>query len=150
MSAAMVFVALVVVGGCAPGKGPFLQVQLCVHDRSGVQKFVDEMHNLAAEKSMSLVDRSSEARRDLEAMGQISPRDPKRILRLRVAGEKGIGVSAANFGLATYQITLSFSEGSDPLKARQFASEVIQRLRQHWNVSIVPPNRGALPMKGCG
>jgi hypothetical protein len=146
------FAALIVtVCGCSPGKGPFLQVQFCLADEREIADLANMMQLIARSEGMKFGDRSKEATEELARINK-SIQEPAfngEIIIMRVYGRDGMGMSATNLAPVTDQITVGFSEGSDPSKARRFADAVIDRLEERWEIVPVPANHGAIPLYAC-
>lgn len=136
---------------CAAGERPSRLVQLCVRNDEGVSQFRTELKALASERHMKFAENGDEVRLDLEKAGYISPGQKKGdpVINITVEREDGLGLNALNVGLHTYQVAIGFSGGRDQAEGRQFAEEVIARLRQKWNVEDVPKGTGVLPSDTC-
>lgn len=128
--------------GCS-GRHPFLTVQLCLGDQSGVEKFIEYMREASELSQMKYIDRSEISQNELARL-EVSPK--YRIVNISAKDKSGTGWGASNFGLSAYEIVIGFSEGSDPEHARIFASKVIEQLQAEWDVHTVPSDRGAMPI----
>lgn len=131
--------------GCT-GKGPFLMVQLCLHDVKNVVLFKDTMKSLSESQGMEYGDRSAAAEKELIAL-KVKQSYP--FLNISGTRADGVGWGATNLGMSAYEVGLGFSEGSNPEDAHRFANMVIKTLKQKWQVYELPPGRGAFPMKTC-
>jgi hypothetical protein len=137
--------------GCAPGKRPFLMVQMCLSDQGGVTTFVEEMRSIATSQRMEFLDNSADTARGLDAVGYTGRErnDGSPVINLGIQQKDGKGAFAGNQGLPGYQVAIGFSEGSKPDEAREFAALVVKRLEQRWPVQVVPDGKGAMPLEGC-
>lgn len=133
--------------GCTGGKRPFLMIQLCIGDEKHVVLFKEMMRSIAQKQNMKYIDGSVATQKDLAATKVALD---YRLIYVGIDGPDGIAVEGGNLGLSAYDVALGFSEGSNPMKAHRFANLVVGKLRAEWQVHIVPPNRGAFPMKSCG
>jgi hypothetical protein len=57
--------------GCAPGKRPFLMVQMCLSNQQGVEELIDELKSIAAAEKLEFIDNSSNAERGLKETGYV-------------------------------------------------------------------------------
>jgi hypothetical protein len=130
--------------GCAQGRDPFLIVQVCLGNAQGVALFKDTMKSIAESQHMRYIDGSREGSRNSDVR--------YKAIFLGVERKDTMGLTAGNFGLGAYQVAIGFNfpDGSNPAEAHQFANMVVRRLKKKWHVYVVPPGRGALPMKTCG
>jgi hypothetical protein len=71
------------------------------------------------------------------------------VISISVERGDGPGLSALNVGLNTNQVALGFSGDRDQAEGRQFAEEVIARLRLKWEVEEVPNGTDVLPSENC-
>lgn len=133
---------------CSREQSAFEQVQICAEDERGVAELKNVMQAVAQAENLRFIDNSPSQTRDLGKVG--ADRDVSHAIDLHIEGEGGLGVTAGNLGLPTYQVGLGFTEGSDPAKARHLANHLISGLSQHWSVQRVPSSQGILPMRGCG
>jgi hypothetical protein len=149
--AGLVIAASMLLWGCAPAKGPFLIVQMCLANKEGVAEFIDELKAIAAAEHMSFTDRSSDTKRELGATGYSSPdrAGGSPVISIGLIGKEGLGIGAGNLGLPGYQVAVGFSGTSNQAESDEFANRVIKRLEQHWHVAVVPAGTGAKPMAGC-
>jgi hypothetical protein len=134
--------------GCAPGKGPFLLVQICLGDERNLLEFTKMMRAVAQSYQMKFADASVRIKRELQAIHALRQADP--IIYMGVERNDGLAVVAGNVGLPGYQVALRFSEGSDASETTAFADSVVRSLERRWHVERVPASRGALPMNACG
>ena len=143
--------AILLLLGCAPGKHPFLMVQMCLSNERGVTEFFDEMKSIAAANNMVFLDNSGDTIRELKATGYAGhERDGgSPAINFAVERKDGQGASAGNLSLPGYQVAVGFSEGSSPAEAQAFANVVVSRLEKHWKIHVVPRGTGAKPMPGC-
>lgn len=132
--------------GCSKGKGPFLMVQLCLQNQQNVHLFEDVMHEITIAEHMTYVDRSETTQRELAEL-KVAP--PFKILNQSGYRADGVGWSAGNIGLSAYEVSIGFSEGSDPVEARKFADMTVAKLRKKWYVYTVPQGKGAVSLKRC-
>ena len=148
----LVLLGLILLSACSPGKQPFLMVQTCLVDEKGLGEFLVAMRAIAQDNGMEYFDRSAETQRELQFMHEsnvnvaVSPHTINIGMMLR----DGMGVSAGDLGSSDYQVVIGFAEGSDPAKAREFSSRVIQKLSKRWPLETVPEGKGAFPLKNCG
>lgn len=133
--------------GCGEGKGPFLMVQTCLGDEQNVVLFENMLRAIAQSKNMTYVDGSKSTQKDLV---DLKVNAGYQLINVGVERDDGIGLMAGNLGLSAYEVAIGFSEGSNPVEARQFANLVVGALKERWRVEVVPQGQGAFPMKGCG
>jgi len=133
--------------GCAPGKRPFMQVQLCLRDAQGLSEFTRLMQSVAKSEGMKFIDGSEKTKSELTAIHGHAPTTP--IINLGVEGVDGVGLMAGDLGVADYQVSVGFSEGSSPAEAHRFADTVVNRLKTQWHVDTVPAGKGAFPVANC-
>lgn len=147
----MILAAAGALSGCAPGKPPFLLAQVCLGSAAEVTAFKQEVQSIARTERMTHVDNSGPTGRDLKAIqaDETANIDTERVIDIDISRPDGVGMSAGNLGLPGFQVAVGFSEGLDPGGAREFASRVINRLKNRWRVEIVPNGRGAFGMRDC-
>jgi hypothetical protein len=148
---ASALVASLLLVGCAPGKRPFLIVQMCLSDKQGVSEFVDEMRSIASEEKLEFVDNSSNTEHELKDVGYAGRERAggSGVINVIVLRKDGMAIGAGNLGLPGYQVAAGFSEGSNVEEARDFSNRVLTRFRKHWRIEVVPAGTGAKPMPGC-
>ena len=132
--------------GCSEGKRPFLMAQICLRDEQNLSAFTQELRSISQSENMRFVDGSRESERELNALGHEAS---GRLIHMAVESENGVGLTAGNLGLPTYQAVIGFSEGSNPDGARAFAGRVISKISQRWHVETIPSEHGAQPMEDC-
>ena len=91
---------------------------------------------------MDYQDRSAVTQKELVTLEQ-APDYP--VLNISAHDAAGVGWGGGNLGLSAYEMSIGFSEGTNPAAGHAFAEDVIQRLGTKWTVYEVPSNRGALP-----
>lgn len=133
--------------GCAPGKRPFLIVQLCLGDERNLADFSSMMRSIAQSEGMKFVDGSAETKKDLKIMS--APHQTGPVINMGFDREDGVGLMAGDLGSPDYQVAVGFSEGSNPTGAHAFADRVVGRLKTRWHVDNVPAGKGAFPMRTC-
>lgn len=133
--------------GCAPGKRPFLIVQLCLGDERNLAGFTSMMRSIAQSEGMKFVDGSAETKKDLKAIG--APHQTGPVINMGFDRDDGVGLMAGDLGSSDYQVAVGFSEGSNPSDAHAFADRVVGRLKTRWHVDTVPAGKGAFPMQTC-
>ena len=137
---------------CSRAQDAFLTAQLCVVDAAGVDELRTVMRTVAQSEGLEFIDNSETTRRALKDIGadKASKNDAAAlIIDFHIEGKRGLGVTAGNFGLPTYQIALGFTEGVNASKARRLANHLIQALSQRWRVETVPRATGVFPMSSC-
>lgn len=133
--------------GCTARQDNFLTVQLCLHDEQNLVSFINIMKSTSQSQGMDYGDNSAETQKGLTKLG-VSPN--YQVINIAAENKNGVGWAAGNLGLSAYEVALGFSEGTNPAEAHRFADKVVATLKQKWPVYVVPPSRGALPMKNCG
>jgi hypothetical protein len=130
---------------------PFLMVQMCVVDQTGVAKLKDVMRSIAKLEDLTYIDNSAQQGASLKAMGadKLLKQDAALAIDVHLEGDRGLGVSAGNLGLPPYQVALGFTEGTDATKAHRLSDRLVKALAQLWQIETVPQGQGALPMKTC-
>jgi hypothetical protein len=140
-----------ITSGCVPGKRPFLIVQVCLPKAQDLAVFKEEMQSIAHAEGLSFIDASANTQKDLESMD--NPNVAKAmygpLVNMGIERSDGVGLTAGNLGMPANQLVVGFSEGSDPAYAHRFADGVVDKLKQHWHVEMVPPGLGATGMKSC-
>jgi len=144
-------IASLLLTGCAPGKRPFLMVQMCLSNQQGVEEFISELKSVASEEKLELIDNSRNAQQELKQLGSADGERPdgSRLIDIRLTRKDGMGLGAINVGLPGYQVAVGFAEGSSLPEAQQFANRTLVRFRTHWLVAPVPDGAGAQAMAGC-
>ncbi len=133
------------------GKRPFMMVQICVNDNSGILLLKSIMKNIAQSESMDFFDQSEMVQLGLNEIRNNNGEYLKDgTVYILVSGNLDFGLIAANVGLRKYQISIGFSEGKAPSEAKLFAQKVVLSLERNWPVQILPPDKGTYPMKECG
>lgn len=147
----LIVAAEVVLTGCSRTQSAFEQVQICVEDARGLAELKKLMEAVSQAENLHFIDNSASQARQLSDVGagRALGHDVSHAIDLHIEGEDGLGVTATNLGLPTYQVGLGFAEGSDPTKARHLADHLVGRLSQHWSVQPVPSDQGIVPMKDC-
>lgn len=138
--------------GCAPGEGPYQQVQMCLKDDQGLTKFTDTLKRIARSEGMAFVDRGEGAKRELDAVdpdGSVHALSGP-LVNVGIYRKDGLGLTASNAGLRTYQVVVGFGAGSSsPAEARRFSSTTIAEFSKYWRVDYVPDGFGAKKMDDC-
>ena len=124
------------------GKGPFQQVQLCLHDRASTDLFIQIMKEISLAHGMKFTDRSIETNRELTTLN-VKPN--YEVMNISGIGKDGVSWGAGNTGLSEFEVSIGFGEGSNPSGAHAFANAVIDALEQRWDIYRVPENQGAFP-----
>ena len=132
---------LLALPGCI-GKGPFQQIQLCLHDRASTHLFIETMKEMSVAHGMRFIDRSADTSRELTALNA----NPNyTVMNISGIGDDGIGWAAGNTGLSEFEVSIGFSEGSNPSAAHEFANAVVKTLEKTWHIYHVPKNQGVSP-----
>lgn len=108
--------------------------------------FKDAMREVAKENDMEFVDGSANTARDLSSLKQHPGYE---IIYVGIRGKDGVGLEAGNLGLSAHEIAIGFSEGSDKSAALELEGAVVSALRREWQVHVVPPGQGAIPLNNC-
>ena len=149
---ARVLIAIALIAtGCSQGKRPFLMVQLCLAGDSDLRLLESELRAIADEDHSQFVDSSGSTKRSLESIGHSNAERTlgSPVVSWDINRKDGSGVGIGNLSLPGYQIALGFSAKADPSESKRFADTVVQRLKTHWQVYVVPDDRGALPLSNC-
>jgi hypothetical protein len=112
----------------------------------------DVLKEAAGAAGLGFVDYSKNRPNELKAVGAPMDYLSKETDYFEVWGDGGAGAgfSASNLGLSSFEISIGFGGGGDrQLEAKALAQKVITDLSKHWRVSLVPPDRGALPTGRC-
>src|SRR5919109_3991946 len=125
---------------CTRVESPFRLVHLCVNDTNGIVLLKRKLEAIASKHQLEFRDDSDAASRDLAVVGydEGNGEKAKSVINYLGIRSDGMGFSATNLGLPAYQISLSFSHGSDPKEAARFADAVVAQLRQDWTVEDAP------------
>ena len=140
--------SILLLSSCVPGKHPFLMVQVCLENTSGVDLFKSELQDVARHESMRYIDGSGETERDLKVLGVVKHPDGK-LVHVAVLSEGGPSLVAGNLGLNTYDVAVGFNGDHDSQSDRVFSERVLARLKQHWELKVVPEGSGAFPDPNC-
>ena len=124
------------------GKGPFQQVQLCLHDQASTDLFIQTMKEISLAHGMKFTDRSIETNRELTTLN-VKPN--YEVMNISGIRKDGVSWGAGNTGLSAFEVSIGFGEGSNPSGAHEFANAVIDALEQRWDIYRVPENQGAFP-----
>lgn len=148
---AMASLALIL-QGCSKMQEPFLMVQMCIVDQTGVAQLKGVMRSIAKLEDLTYIDNSAQQGANLKTMGadKLLKQDAALAIDVYLKGKGGMWVSAGNLGLPPYQIALGFTEGTDAAKAHRLSDRLVKALAQLWHIETVPQGKGALPMKTCG
>jgi hypothetical protein len=140
--------SILLLGSCAPGQRPFLQVQFCVANAQGVDLFKKTLQAIAREEHMRYIDGSETTSRDLKILRPAGKNTHTNGGLVYVGVDAGgFGLEGGNLGLNPYDISIGF--GPDTAAARAFSKRVVARLKQHWSLKVVPKNSGAFPNPEC-
>ena len=136
---------------CAPGKGPFLMVRMCLSNEQGVAEFVDELKTIATAEKLEFIDNSNNAQLGPKEVGNAGGERTggSRVIDIRVMRKDGMAIGATNVGLPGFQMAMGFSEGASAVDAQDFANRTLVRIKKRWMVESVPSGAGAKPMAGC-
>lgn len=126
-------------------------VQLCLANQQGLATMESELQSVAQSEKMVFLDNSRNTKESLNTIGYAGNerKDGSPVISLDVGRKDGMGLGVGNLGLPNYQVAVGFSEGSDAKEARQFANRVVERLKQHWRIVVVPAGTGAKPLASC-
>src|SRR5579859_1782768 len=82
--------------GCAPGKRPFLVVQVCLRDQPNLALFTSMMKSIAQSEGMTFMDRSAATEVELKATDRVLDKLKQNtpVVNLGIQGKDGIGMSA--------------------------------------------------------
>jgi hypothetical protein len=138
--------------GCSPTQESFLTIQTCVVNQQGVALLKSTMHAVAKAENLEFIDNSLQQGSELKMMGaeERLKRDAALAIDVHIDGAGGIGVTASNLGLPSYQVAVGFTNGSDAAKAHLLARRLVQALSKQWQVETIPQGSGVSPMKTCG
>lgn len=144
----VIFMAL---NSCSSHEEPFLNIQICVVDKQGVERFKSTMRAIAKSENLAFIDNSAQQGNDLKTMGadKLLKRDAALAIDVHIEGAGGMGVTAGNLGLPPYQVVLGFTAGSDAAKAHRLSDRLAKALSQWWHIETVPQGKGAFPMESC-
>jgi hypothetical protein len=136
---------------CGMAQESFLTVQLCVGNEQGVATFKEIMQSIAATQKMRYVDASEATQRDLKTIGATEPNMHAAggLIVIAVEASDGLGLTAGNVGLNSFDVVLGITKGSRPVDARRFSDVVMKELQQRWVVKTLPPRTGAFPDPAC-
>jgi hypothetical protein len=145
-------IAAICLVGCGRAQESFQTVQMCVGNERGVAELKNVMMTVAQSEGLRFIDNSEQQGVELKAIGadKAVKRDAASVIDFHIEGASGMGVTAGNLGLRTYQIGLGFTEGDDPAEAHRLADQLIRALSRRWDVQRVAPGKGLFPMKTCG
>jgi len=124
------------------GKGPFLQVQLCLHDQTSANLFIQMMKEISVAHGMKFTNRSTETNRELKTLN-VKPN--YEVMNVSGIRKDGVSWGAGNTGLSEFEVSIGFGEGSNPSAAHEFANAVTKALEQKWPIYRVHKNQGAFP-----
>ncbi|WP_290887248.1 hypothetical protein [Arenimonas sp.] len=123
-------------------------VQVCVEDDGGLELFKRTLRSIALEENMRYVDRGEASEKELQQLDALD-RPSGTLVNVGVIGSDGHSLGAGNLGLNTYDIAVGFAHGRDGSAGVEFSHRVVAQLEQHWVVTPVPKDSGALPNPGC-
>ena len=138
--------------GCARAQQSFQTVQMCVDNQRGVDDLKNLMMMAARSEGLEFIDNSAQQAADLKEIGadKVLKRDAAHAIDFHIEGSNGLGATAGNLGLPTYQVGVGFTEGNDPVKAHKLAEDLVRAMSRRWSVQSISPAEGILPMKSCG
>jgi len=140
--------AALLLSACTHGQANFLQVQFCVANPQGVALLKEMLQSIARDERMRYIDGSEATTRDLKIIdpaGKNIHMDG-RLISVGVEADE-YGLMAGNLGLNPFDVSVGFVP--DTTAARAFSERVVQRLKQHWTLKVVPKNSGAFPDPQC-
>jgi hypothetical protein len=112
----------------------------------------DILQEAAKDSGLGFIDYSKNRPDELKAVGAPMDYLNKESDYFEVWGDggSGAGFSASNLGLSSFEVSIGFGGGGEEqLEAKALARKVVSELSKHWTVSLVPPDRGALPTGRC-
>ncbi len=146
----VVVIGLMALVGCAPGRPPFAQAQICLHNAAEIGELKKELYILAIETKGKATDSSPISSDEMRETGLDQfHRRPGDLLLLGIEKSNGVGLTATNAGLPAQEVRTGFSAGSDLVDGRRFEFAVLDHLKRRWKVQLVPGDVGIGPMKGC-
>ncbi len=137
-------------GGCS-AQQQFYAVQVCPVPPADFSKLAEVMRRNAERESLSFVNNSTDLQTSLSNIDAETdlPADRSLLIDLHIEGANGLGVTAGNLGLYASQVSLGFTEGGDPIKARRLKDSLIRDLGAIWTVTRVDHTRGIQPDPAC-
>lgn len=141
----LVFSVMLASAACY-GERPVMMAQFCLSGDDDLHELERLIRGIAESRGYDYVD----ATHVVEGEEAIARADPGyKPIYFGVSGEDGTSLSAANFGLARYEVAIGLQRPGEKGGEMGFNAEVLRALRARWDVYMVPSGRGALP-RGCG
>ena len=141
-------VVALLLSACTPGQANFLQIQFCVANPQGVALLKETLQSIARDEHMRYIDGSEATTRDLKSINPAGKNihTDGRLIFVGVDADD-YSLMAGNLSLNPYDVAVGFVP--DTPEARAFSERVVQRLKQHWKLKVVPKNSGAFPDPQC-
>jgi hypothetical protein len=130
-------------------KRPFLMIEVCVRDEHELSELTQLLRSIAVSDGMSFTDYSRKTSANLSERRKPTPMAPTENLDMGAFDPDGAGFGVSDTKMFSNQITIGFSEGSNPSKAHRIADEVAYKLKAHWQVGQVPSGGRVLPNLHC-
>jgi hypothetical protein len=135
--------------GCTPVKRPFLFVQMCVRDEHDLSDVKELLRSIAVSDGMKFSDYSKRTTGNSGDRRNTTPTTLTENLDMGAFDRDGVGFGVADTKIFANQISIAFSEGSNPTKAHRIAEEVIYKLKAIRRAQLVSSDGRVLPNLHC-
>lgn len=135
--------------GCTPVKPPFLFIQMCVRDAHDLSDLTELLRSIAVSDGMQFSDYTKRTTGNPGDRHNTTPTTLTENLNMGVFDRDGVGFGVADTKVFANQISVAFSEGSNPTKAHRFAEEVIYKLNANRRAPLVSSDLTLLPNLHC-
>jgi hypothetical protein len=135
--------------GCTPVKRPFLFIQMCVRDEHDLSDLTELLRSIAESGGMQFSDYTKRTTGNRGDRRDTTPVTLTENLNMGVFDRDGVGFGVAGTNVFTNQISVAFSEGSNPTKAHRFAEEVRYKLNANRRAQLISSEVTVLPNLHC-
>jgi hypothetical protein len=132
-----------------PVKRPFLFIQMCVRDEHDVSELTELVRSIAVSDGMKFGDYSKKTMGNPGDHRNTTPTTLTENLDMAAFDRDGVGFGVADTKIFANQISIAFSEGSNPTKAHRIAEEVLYKLKVNRRAQLVSSDGRVLPNLHC-
>lgn len=148
----MVLILIALLAGCSSSHKPqALMVQMCLKNDQGVSDFLNLMQTVAASEHMNFVDYSVDTQEKLKTINAKYAKlaTPSSVINVDIVSGDRLVVTADNLNLPTYQVSVDFTGDLPPADSQRFIDVLVPRMRELWEVDIVPAGSSPAAIKTC-
>lgn len=148
----LVFIVVGLLAGCSIHHKPHaLMVQMCLKNDQGVSDFLNLMQTVAVSEHMNFVDYSAETQEKLKTINAKYAKlaTPSSVINVDIVSGDRLVVTADNLDLPIYQVSVDFTGDLPPADTQRFIDVLVPRMREQWEVEVVPAGSSPAPIKTC-